>query len=333
MFRIWMERPLAFSQRPRIEGFAETIGKGHAPEGTDPLDEFPSADAVIAAARVRYDGALMDRAANLKVIARTGIGYDNISIPDATARGIAVCNTPDGPTISTAEHAVTLMLAVAKGIKRTAAALRTRGKIDYFSEYTGLELNNRRLGLVGFGRIGRRVARAAQGLGMHVVCFDPLVSAEAAADCGVSRLGSVDEVLATSDVVSLHLPLTAETRHFMNDARLAQMKPGAILINTARGGVIDEAALLRAVDRGHLAGVGLDVFENEPPPGDHPLLYRDNVIATPHIAAATAASKERVWTMAVDQVLMALRGERPASLVNPECWPGRAGSGAKRESI
>jgi D-3-phosphoglycerate dehydrogenase len=326
MFRIWMERPFPSSQRSRIDGFAEPIGKGHAAEGVDPLDEFPRADAVIAAARIRYDGPLFDRAPNLKVITRTGIGYDNISVPDATARGIAVCNTPDGPTISTAEHAVTLMLAVAKGIKRTAAAVRTRGKIDYFGEYTGIELHNRRLGLVGFGRIGRHVAKAAQGLGMHVVCFDPFVTVEAAAASGVTRLGSVEEVLSTADVISLHLPLSAETRHFINDARLALIKKGAVLINTSRGGVIDEAALLRAIDSGHLAGVGLDVFEVEPPAGDHPLLHRENVIATPHVAAATGASKERVWTMAIDNVLQALRGERPASLVNPDVWPGRAGT-------
>jgi D-3-phosphoglycerate dehydrogenase / 2-oxoglutarate reductase len=328
-----MERPLAASQRPRIQGFAETIGNGHVAAGVDPLEEFPQADAVIAAARVRYDAALLDRAPGLKVIARTGIGYDNISIPDATARGIAVCNTPDGPTISTAEHAFTLIMAVAKGIKRTASALRTRGKIDYFSEYTGLELNNRRLGLIGFGRIGRLVAKSARGVGMDVVCFDPFVTAEAAADCGVTRLGSPEEVLETADVVSLHLPLSAETRHFLNAKRLERMKPGAILINTSRGGVVDEAALLRAIDSGHLAGVGLDVFESEPPPGDHPLLHRDNVIATPHIAAATGASKERVWTMAVDQILQALRGERPTNLVNPDAWPGRGGVLKQAKSI
>jgi D-3-phosphoglycerate dehydrogenase len=155
---------------------------------------------------------------------------------------------------------------------------------------------------------------------MKVIAFDPYISAERAGQLGVELLSTIEAVLRAADIVSLHLPLTTETQQLMNIERFAQMKPGAIFINAARGGLVDEAALLAALDNGHISGAGLDVFDKEPPPPDHPLLGRPDVVATPHIAGATEASKDRMWREAIAQALQLLRGQRPPNLVNPEVW-------------
>jgi D-3-phosphoglycerate dehydrogenase len=278
------------------------------------------ADAIIASARVRYDAELMDRVPTLRVISRTGIGLDNISLADASERGIAVCHAPDGPTISTAEHAIALLLAVAKELPRTMDALRG-GRGDFFNDYAGIELHGLRLGVVGLGQIGRRVATFAQALGMEVAAYDPFVAPEVAEALGVELAPELDALLAGADAVSLHAPLTAQTAKLIDRKRLATMKRGAILVNTARGGLVDEGALLEALRSGHLRGAGLDVFDPEPPEPDNELLRRSDVIATPHIAGATGAGKDRLWRIAIAQALQVLRGERPAGLVNPEMWP------------
>lgn len=324
MFTIWFERALPDEFRYLIEGMARAIGAA-APETGDPMASLAEADAIVAAARLRYDGALMDRAPRLRVIARTGVGYDNVCLADATARGICVCNTPDAPTISTAEHAVALMLAAVKRLKRAEAELKAGSRIDYLNTHDALEIFGRRLGLVGVGRIGSRVARLAQGLGMLVTAYDPYVSPERAAELGIELASTLEALLRESDVVSLHAPLTPETRHLINARTLAWFKRGAYLVNAARGGLVDEQALLAALESGQLAGAGLDVFDPEPPAPDHPLLARDDVIATPHVASATAAGRRRLWEGALVQVLQVLRGERPTHLLNPEAWPPRRG--------
>jgi D-3-phosphoglycerate dehydrogenase len=303
-----------------LAGRAEPIGVAD-PAGGDPLATLAQAEAIVAAARVKYDASLFAKTPLLRAVCRTGIGYDNINVADATKFGIAVCNVPDGPTISTAEHAVCLMLAVAKNLHRSSRVLRDGVRGDYFTMFTGVELDGLTLGLVGLGRIGSRVARAARGLGMRVLAYDPYLNLELAREVGAAAAESLDELLARADVVSLHVPLTPETRHLVNADRLARMKKGAILINTARGGLVDEAALLAALESGHLHGVGVDVFDTEPPPADHPLLARPDVIATPHVAAATTAAKVRLWEGAIRQALEVLEGQRPAHLVNPEVWP------------
>jgi phosphoglycerate dehydrogenase-like enzyme len=264
-----------------------------------------------------YDGSVMDRAPGLRVIARTGIGYDAVDVAAATARGIAVCNTPDSPTISTAEHALALMLMVAKRVKLAEASLTTGATSGYYSRHEGMELAEKVLGLIGCGRIARRVGAMAAGIGMRVVAFDPYLDAM---PDGIDRAEAVDEVLAIADVVSVHVPLTVESRGMFDRARFAAMKPGAVFINTARGGLVDQDALLAALDEGHLAGAGLDVTEPEPLPRDHPLLGRDDVVVTPHVASATADGKVRILEAAIDQALTVIRGERPAHLVNPEVW-------------
>jgi D-3-phosphoglycerate dehydrogenase len=304
---------------PMLEGFAVAIGPTSA-DSDQPLAGLADAQAIIAGSRVRYDGALMDQAPGLRVIARSGIGIDNLSLPDATARGVAVCNAPDGPTISTAEHAIALLMAATKFLKRNENSLRDGRKHDFFGENQGLELAGQQLGLVGMGRIGSRVARVARAMDMNVVVYDPYISAERAAELGVTLVPTLEALLSTSDVVSLHLPATPETRHLINARSLARMKPGAFLINTARGALIDESALIQALDSGRLAGVGLDVFDPEPPDFENPLLHRDNVIATPHVASATGAGKDRLWRTAIAQAIQVLRGERPPHLLNPEVW-------------
>lgn len=319
IYNIWFERALPQEHARLLDGIAAAIGPASATPA-DPFSALPGAHAIIASSRIQYDGQVMDRAPQLRVISRTGIGVDNIVVPDATARGIAVCNAPDAPTISTAEHAITLMLAVARQLKVYGRALERGGKQDYFIEYAGLELNGLELGVLGFGRIGRRVARIAQALEMTVTTFDPFITWQVAAEHGVELVPSLARVLNTADIVTLHLPLTAETHHMINAETLAAMKPGAILINAARGGLVDERALADALERGHLRGAGLDVFESEPPAPDHPLLHRDNVLTTPHIAGATGAGKKRLWEAAIIQALQVLRGEKPANLVNPTMW-------------
>jgi D-3-phosphoglycerate dehydrogenase len=310
---------------PMLEGFAVAIGPTSA-DSDQPLAGLADAQAIIAGSRIRYDGALMDQAPGLRVIARSGIGIDNLSLPDATARGVAVCNAPDGPTISTAEHAIALLMAATKFLKRNENNLRDGRKHDFFGENQGLELAGQQLGLVGMGRIGSRVARVARAMDMNVVVYDPYISAERAAELGVTLVPTLEALLSTSDVVSLHSPATPETRHLINARSLARMKPGAFLINTARGALIDESALIQALDSGRLAGAGLDVFDPEPPDLENPLLHRDNVIATPHIASATGAGKDRLWRTAIAQAIQVLRGERPPHLLNPEVWDKRRNS-------
>jgi D-3-phosphoglycerate dehydrogenase / 2-oxoglutarate reductase len=320
MYRIWCERELPSRALHLLDGVAIAVSRNGASPETE-LSSVAGAQAVIASSRIRYDGAFMDRFPTVRVVSRTGIGLDNVSISDATVRGVAVCNAPDAPTISTSEHTVALLLAAAKHLKRCDSELRRGGKRDYFTEYQGIELYGLELGLVGLGRIGKRVAKVALALGMRVRAHDPVVTAEQARELGVELAPSLEAVLRSADIVSLHIPLTDDTRNLLNTERLAMMKPGSYLVNAARGGLVDQAALLAALESGHLHGAGLDVFPNEPPDPKSPLLQRDDVIATPHIAGATQASKDRLWSSAITQALQVLRGERPPHLANPEVWP------------
>ena len=318
MPQIWFERPVPAKFLPLLEGLATVAGPA-TPER--PLNGLAGAQAAIVGSRIRFDGPLLDQFPGLRAVIRTGIGYDNVSLPDATARGVAVCNVPSGPTISTAEHAVALMLATVKHLKQADRDLRRGGVADLYMAFDGIELFGRRLGLIGLGRIGSRVARMALALEMHVIAYDPYLSPAQAAAVGVELAPSLEALLATSDVVSIHAPYTPETHHLFNAERFAQMKPGAYLVNAARGGLVDEAALLNALATGHLAGAGLDVFDPEPPPPDHPLLQRDDVVASGHVAGATQASKDRLIEGAIQQALNILRGEQPPFLLNPEIWP------------
>lgn len=279
----------------------------------DPYLGVEDAIAIVAGV-CRYDGEIMDRSPGLKVIARTGIGYDTVNISDATARGVLVCNAPEGPTIPTAEHAMALLLAVAKRLPNVQHYLR--GDRTRIKDHTSVELHGKLLGLVGFGRIARRVAAAAAAVGMQVTAFDPFLADGQFQ--GVTRTVDFEEMLASADVVSIHIPLTEGSQGLFNRQTLSTMKRGAILINTARGGLVDTDALLEAVTSGQLAAAGLDVTEPEPLPLDHPLLHLDNVLVTPHVASWTDEAKRRMLLMAVGEVLAVLTGGTPSNLINPE---------------
>lgn len=312
---VWFERPVLPEHAASIAARCTVAGPATT---DDPFAGVEDASAAIVGA-TPYGDAFLDRAPGLRVIARTGIGYDNVDIDAATRRGVAVCNAPDGPTVSTAEHAIALLLAVAKRLVPAEAALRSGTTSGYYAGHRGIELDGKVLGLVGFGRIARRVARIAEGLGMSIVVVDPHLD-EAAVPPTIRRVAGLDELLPIADIVSVHVPLSADSAGMFDAARFAAMKRGALFINTARGGLVDQDALLAALDAGELAGAGLDVTTPEPLPADHPLLARDDVVVTPHVASATAEGKARMLTIAFDQAMAVLDGRRPEHLVNPEVW-------------
>jgi D-3-phosphoglycerate dehydrogenase len=314
--KVWTEVELHPSVVARLTEVGEVITGGT--QAT-----LPGVDiAIIGASKV--NGAVLDHAGPpLKLVARHGIGYNDVDVPAATARGILATNTPDGPTEPTAEHTVALLLAAAKWIVKGDMYLRNNRPYTR-STLRGVEVRDLTLGIVGFGRIGKRVAEiCGLGLRMRVVVFDPFLPVGSAAPAYVELVGDLDTLLTQADFLTLHTPLTPETHHLISRRELHLLKPGSYVINASRGPVLDEAALIAALQEGHLAGAGLDVFDPEPPHPDNPLLKMENVIVTPHSAGNTLQGSIRTGQMLVEQVLHVLRGERPPDLLNPEAWPGR----------
>lgn len=239
-------------------------------------------------------------AENLRVIGRAGVGVDNVNVEAATKRGIVVMNTPAGNNITTAEHAISMMLALARSIPQATASMKS-GKWEK-SRFTGSEVFNKTLGILGIGNIGSLVADRALGLKMRVIAHDPFISQQAAQRLGV-ELVSVDDLYARSDFISVHTPLNAETRGLVGAAAFAKMKKGVRIINCARGGIVDEEALVAAINEGKVDGAAVDVFAKEPPPPDHPLLKLDQVIFTPHLGAATTEAQLNVAIAIAHQVV------------------------------
>lgn len=287
------------------------------------LEQAAGADIVIAGS-AQFDGAFMDKAGpNLKAIAKPGIGVDNIDIDAATERNILVIHTPDAPTESTAEHAVALLMAVAKRVMVGDMSLRGDATIQR-SEMMGTELLDRTLGVVGYGRIGRRVAEiCALGLRMNVIVYDPYINLDQPTPERVRLTDNLDELLSQSNFVTIHVPLLANTHHFIGEREMRLMQRGSYLINASRGPVIDEAALIRLLQEGHFAAAGLDVFDPEPPMPDNPLLKMKNVVLTPHIASSTDRGIYAMMHGVADQVIQILNGARPPFIVNRQVWPGR----------
>lgn len=318
---VWTGRALQPAALAVLEGLA-TVFVTSVGERNDWYAEASTADVIIVAGETFVTGEVMDRiGSRLRIIARTGIGVDRIDLDAATLRGIQVVNTPDGPTESTAEHAIALLLNLCKGVMTGDRILRSGRPFPALSELTpGFEVSGSVLGLVGLGRIGSRVAAIAQVLGMKVIAFDPFITAERANALGVDLIPSLVELLPRADVVSLHCPSTPETYHIMNAETLHLVRKGSYLVNVARGALVDEAALFEALRSGHLAGAALDVFDPEPPMANHPLFTLPNTICTPHIGSHTAASVLRMQVMACEQIASALRGERPTNLVNEAVW-------------
>jgi glyoxylate reductase len=290
----------------------------------------PSADDIAAAAAGcaglltlisdTIDALLTDRLPGLRAVANYGVGYDNIDIAAATGRGIIVTNTPDVLTDATADVALALILAVARRLGEGERMMRA-GKFEGWTPtlLVGADLEGATLGLVGYGRIAAAVGRRALGFGMRLLHTSRHDHAEAEA-LGSRRVG-LDGLLAESDFVSIHVPLTDETRHLIDASALSKMKPTAYLVNTARGPIVDEAALAEALATRQIAGAGLDVYEREPEV--HPGLLRlDNVVLLPHIGSATVGTRSAMSSVAATNLIAALSGERPPNLVNPEVMSG-----------
>ncbi len=254
-------------------------------------DVLPQAQALLVRSETKVTAEMLAQAPKLRVIGRAGIGVDNIDVEEATRRGIAVFNAPGGNTVSAAEHTIGLLLALVRKITWADASIR-RGEWDR-QRFLGTELRGKTLGIVGLGRIGAHVAKVARAFGMPVLAYDPYLTEARAQELQV-ELVPLDQLLPRVDVVTLHLPLTKETKSLIDRRRIGLMKPTAVLLNCARGGLVDEGALLEALERGKLAGAAIDVFETEPLPADSPLRQADRVILTPHLAASTAEAQEQV---------------------------------------
>ena len=318
---VWAWRALQPAALAVLEGLA-SVSVTSVGERNDWYEEASTADVIIVSGEMFVMGEVMDRIGpRLRIIARAGIGVDRIDLDAATRRGILVVNSPDGPTESTAEHTIALLLNLCKGVMMGDRILRSGQPFPALPDLVpGFEVFGATLGLIGLGRIGSRVATIAQVLGMKVVAFDPFIAPERARTLGVEIVPSLAELLPRADVVSLHCPSTPENRHIINAETLNLMRRGSYLINAARGALVDEEALLEALRSGHLAGAAVDVFDPEPPITNHPLFKLPNTICTPHIASYTTASVLRMEMMACEQIASALRGERPTNLVNAAVW-------------
>ncbi len=315
---IWFDRPAGDMQRELIGDKADIA----AGTDDDPLLNIEQGHGAIVGAAISYDASVYERAPNLRVIVRAGIGYDNLDLAAATEFGIAACNTPDGPTTSTAEHAVAMIFAATKGLRESARRLE-RGEGNYWARHDHLELDGSTLALIGLGRIGGRVCQIMRDAGMNVIAYDPYIDEARAKEIGVTLADSPQQAVAGAQVVSLHAPLSEATKHLVGADLFKEMVDGVYLVNTSRGGLVDQDALIAALDSGKVRAAALDVTDPEPLPGDHPLLGRDDVVVTPHVASATGTGRRRIFSHAVTEALTALSGERPTNLLNQDVWPGR----------
>jgi len=265
---------------------------------------IPAFSALIVRSQTRVTADILNAAAKLRVVGRAGVGVDNVDVETATRRGVVVLNAPGGNTISTAEHAFSLLLSMARKIPHADANVRNKNWDK--KNFEGVELYNKTLGVIGMGRIGSELTRRAIAFGMRVVAYDPYLSVTRARSLQVELVDELDDLLASADFISLHTPLTAETRHILDAARLQKTKRGVRIINCARGGLIDEDALAQALQDGRVAGAALDVFEIEPLPSDSPLRSAPNLVLTPHLGASTVEAQESVGIEIAQSIRAAL---------------------------
>jgi D-3-phosphoglycerate dehydrogenase / 2-oxoglutarate reductase len=263
-----------------------------AQDSTRLREALADADGVVIRSGTQLTAPVLESQSRLKAIVRAGVGVDNIDVATATRRGIVVMNTPGGNTISTAEHTMALILALARNVAKANASLKA-GKWER-NKFTGTQLEGKTLGVIGLGRVGLAVAKRAQGFGLTVLGFDPFLAADKALEYGVTSVARLDDLWGRCDFISLHTPMTAETKNLIGTRELALMKPTVRLINCARGGLIDEKALLESLDAGKVAGAAIDVFETEPPPADDPLVRHPLVLVTPHLGASTEEAQVSV---------------------------------------
>jgi D-3-phosphoglycerate dehydrogenase / 2-oxoglutarate reductase len=306
--RVLIREPIADAG---IEFLRERFDVDVEPNG-DLAERIGGYDAIVIRSATKLTADVLQRADRLKVIGRAGVGVDNVDVEEATRRGIVVANAPESTVVSAAEHTIGLLVALSRNIPQAHAALK-QGRWER-ARYGGIELEGKRLGVLGFGRIGQQVARRALGLGMRVVAYDPFVAKERFRELGIERAETPEDVYAAAEFVTLHLPLTEETRGAIGTEAFERMPGGVRLINAARGELVDEDALLEALRSGKVAAAALDVFSAEPYSG--PLLELDNVVVTPHLAASTEEAQDRAGVIVAEQVAAALDGALVTNAVN-----------------
>jgi D-3-phosphoglycerate dehydrogenase len=315
--KVLVTEPLAETGIESLREHVEVDERPGLPE-TELRDIIPGYEGLVIRSATRVDSDLLERAVNLKVVGRAGIGLDNVDVEAATRQGIVVVNAPQSNVLSAAEHTMALLLAQARNLAQAHASL-VNGNWDR-ERYQGVELYGKTLGIIGLGRVGTLVAQRASAFGMNIIAFDPYVSGARAAQMGVQLMSSVGEVCGRADWLTIHLPRTSETLGIIGARELMGAKPGLRIINTARGGLVDEAALIEALRSGRVAGAGIDVFVDEPV-SQHELFGFDNVIVTPHLGASTAEAQDKAGVAIAEQVLLALRGEFVPYAVNLEVGP------------
>jgi D-3-phosphoglycerate dehydrogenase len=277
------------------------------------LEEIKNYEAVIVRSATKLDAEVLDAASNLQIVIRAGIGVDNIDVARATERGILVANTPHGNSATTAEHAFALIVSLARHVPQACASMKA-GKWEK-KKFVGTELRGKTLGVVGLGNIGAQVARIGRGYQMEVVAADPFLTPEIAEQHGVEKV-ELDELLTRSDVITLHCPLNDQTRGLIGRAQLEKMKPTALVINCARGGIVDEEALAEALDAGRIRGAAADVYLSEPPPGDHLLVRNERVVVTPHLGASTKEAQVNVAVEAAQLLMEYVRQGTVSTAIN-----------------
>jgi glyoxylate reductase len=320
MPKVFVTRRIPDAGLEMVRNFAQTeVWEGELPPPREViLEKVRDLDGLLALLTDRIDAAAMNAAPNLKVVSNYAVGFDNIDVPAATAHGIKVCNTPGVLTETTADFAWTLLMAAARRIVEGDAYARSGAWQTWGPTLLlGQDIHHATIGIVGMGRIGMEMAKRARGFDMRILYYEPARNMELERSLGI-EYAALDDLLAQADFISLHCPLNNETRHLISTAQFARMKPTAILINTSRGPVVDQKALYTALSEKRIAHAALDVTDPEPPAADDPILKLDNLTIAPHIASASVATRTRMATMAAENLIAALSGQRPANLVNPE---------------
>jgi D-3-phosphoglycerate dehydrogenase len=311
IMRVLVTDSLAEEGVKRLESGAEVdVMTNLTPE--ELVKKIGDYDALVIRSGTKVTADVINAAKNLKAVGRAGVGVDNIDVPAATKKGIIVVNTPGGNTISAAEHTIAMMLALARNIPQAHAALH-KGEWNR-KKYTGVEFFNKTLGIVGLGRVGVEVASRMKSFNMLILAYDPFVTEEKAQQMGI-KLAPLETVLREADFITVHTPLTNETRNLIDMPQFDIMKPGVRIVNCARGGIINEASLAKAVAEGKVAGAAIDVFTKEPPVGN-PMLEQDRIITTPHLGASTAEAQVNVALAVADQILAIGRGGLPTNAIN-----------------
>ncbi len=322
--KVLVNKPIHPSALALLRAQAEVLTPFEAPP-SEVAQLLSSADALLLCAGLSVGEHEMDRSPSLRVIGRHGVGLDNVDLGAATQRGIPVVYTPYGPTESTAEHTFLLMMAAARQLPLLDRAVRTGNfGVRDTAAVTGLELQGKRLGVIGFGRIGRRVAEMCRAaLDMEVYVYDPFLPASAITEWGATAMQDLEELAHEVDVLTIHVPASDATHHLIDDHILRAMRSTSILVNASRGSVVDESALLRALQTGAIYGAGIDVYDPEPPGPDNPLFQVDHTVLTPHVASKTEEARVLMGKTVVRDILAVLSGRRPEYLANPEVWDVR----------